>query len=152
MGRGGSQGQGRDHGHGGRGRDQLAGLRRIGIDEISYKRGHKYLTVVVDHNKLQTDMPVSEIISLGDLAAKFRAFGWHVRECDGHDFAEIEASFREFAGVTDKPKILIAHTIKGKGISAMENIASWHHGVPDKALYEAAMTTFDQMQKEADNE
>lgn len=103
------------------------------------------LTVIVDHNKLQTDMPVSEIISLGDLPAKFRAFGWHVRECDGHDFSELEAAFKEFAGVTDKPKILIAHTIKGRGVTFMEEISAqaggtgkyvWHSGAPADEPFE----------------
>lgn len=107
------------------------------------------LTVIVDHNKLQSDKPVTEIIDLGDLEAKFRAFGWHVARCDGHDFSQLEARFREFAGITDKPKILIADTIKGRGVSFMEHPAAlaanrglyrWHAGAPDDESFQAGLT------------
>lgn len=104
------------------------------------------LTVIVDHNKLQSDKPVAEIIDLGDLVAKFRAFGWHVARCDGHDFAQLEAAFAGFARIVDKPKILIADTIKGRGVSFMEHPAAlaadrglyrWHAGAPDDESFQA---------------
>jgi len=104
------------------------------------------LTVIVDHNKLQSDKPVAEIIDLGDMAAKFRAFGWHVARCDGHDFAQLEARFAEFAAINDKPKILIADTIKGRGVSFMEHpvalaanrgLYRWHAGAPDDESFQA---------------
>src|SRR5688572_24463609 len=75
------------------------------------------LHVIVDHNKLQTDKTVREIIDLRDLEAKFRAFGWHVSRCDGHDFEALAKVFNEFRDVRDRPKALIADTIKGKGVS-----------------------------------
>jgi transketolase len=79
------------------------------------------ITVIVDHNKCQTENPVENVISLGDLEAKFRAFGWHVDRCDGHSFQEIDRILKEFEGINDQPKILIADTIKGRGISFMEH-------------------------------
>ena len=102
------------------------------------------LTVIVDHNKLQSDKPVSEIIDLGDLEGKFRAFGWHVARCDGHDFRQLEKVFAELEGITDKPKMLIADTVKGRGVSFMEHPAAlreggglyrWHSGAPDDRAY-----------------
>src|SRR4029450_8731747 len=72
------------------------------------------LTVIVDHNKLQSDQLVSEIGDLGELETKFRAFGWHVARCCGHDFQQMSKIFDEFRSVDDKPKVLIADTIKGR--------------------------------------
>ena len=98
------------------------------------------LYAIVDHNKVQSDKLVSEIIDLGDLEAKFRAFGWHVARCDGHDFRQLEAVFADLRTVTDKPKIVIADTIKGRGVGFMEHPAAlkaggglyrWHSGAPD---------------------
>jgi len=98
------------------------------------------LMVIVDHNKVQSDKPVSEITDLGDLVAKFRAFGWYVARCDGHDFKQLEEVFAEIRGITDRPKVLIADTIKGRGVSFMEHPAAlkscrglypWHAGAPD---------------------
>ena len=104
------------------------------------------LIAIVDFNKIQTDKPVKEIIDLGDLARKFEVFGWHVERCDGHDFTALERVFSKLKGITDKPKVLIADTIKGKGISFMESPASlpdknflykWHAGAPDDDAFEA---------------
>jgi len=103
------------------------------------------IVVIVDHNKVQTDKPVSKVCDLGDIEAKFKAFGWHVARCDGHNFLELERIFRSFDKVTNKPKILIADTIKGKGISFMEHPAAlqvgkglypWHSGAPDDASFQ----------------
>ena len=91
------------------------------------------LHVIVDHNKLQTDKTVREIIDLGDLEAKFRAFGWHVARCNGHDFGALEKVFNEFKQVTDRPKVLIADTLKGKGVSFMEDDLEWHYWPPNEA-------------------
>lgn len=105
------------------------------------------LTVIVDHNKLQSDKPVSEISNLGDLERKFSAFGWHVVRCNGHDFSQLEKAFNELRGISDKPKILIADTIKGRGVSFMEHPAAlklgkgyyrWHAGAPDDESFNAA--------------
>jgi len=103
------------------------------------------LTVIVDHNKVQSDKPVTEIGNLGNLVKKFEAFGWAVERIDGHDFKQIESVFRKMEKVTDRPKMIIADTIKGRGVSFMEHpqalkdnngIYLWHSGAPDDASYE----------------
>jgi len=105
------------------------------------------ITAIVDMNKIQSDKPVSEIIDLGNLQQKFADFGWHTARCDGHDFGQMEQVFTEFRTVTHKPKVLIADTIKGKGVSFMQGPAAleagaglypWHSGAPDDATFEAA--------------
>lgn len=104
------------------------------------------LTVIIDHNKLQSDMQVSEIVDLGNLDSIFADFGWHVARCDGHDFKQLEKIFAEFKTIIDKPKVLIADTIKGRGISFMEHPEAlrtgggyykWHSGAPDDAAFAA---------------
>ncbi|MBI5928566.1 MAG: 1-deoxy-D-xylulose-5-phosphate synthase [Chloroflexi bacterium] len=105
------------------------------------------LTVIVDNNKVQSDKLVSEIINIGDLEAKFAAFGWQVARCDGHDFAALAQVFEDFANIHDRPKILIADTIKGRGVSFMEHpfalannggLYPWHAGAPDDEAFTAA--------------
>jgi len=103
------------------------------------------LTVIVDNNKVQSDKPVAEIIDLGDLDQKFKAFGWHVIHIDGHDFRQLEKAIADAKKVKGKPQIIIADTIKGCGISFMEHPAAleigkglypWHSGAPDDAAFE----------------
>jgi transketolase len=99
------------------------------------------LWIVVDRNELQSDKLTEEIVALGDVEAKLRAFGWRVANCDGHDHAALRAAFASFRDVDDeRPKALVAHTIKGKGVSFMEHPAAlregggtyrWHAGAPD---------------------
>ncbi|MEW6083523.1 MAG: transketolase C-terminal domain-containing protein [Chloroflexota bacterium] len=98
------------------------------------------LTVVVDNNKVQSDMLVEKIMSLGDIESKYRAFGWHVLKIDGHDYRQLERAFGEAKKIKDKPTIIVADTIKGRGISFMEHPAAleagkglypWHSGAPD---------------------
>jgi transketolase len=105
------------------------------------------ITVIVDHNKLQSDKPVREISDLGDIEGKFRAFDWHVERCNGHDFEQLQTVFRNFREITEKPKVLIADTIKGRGVSFMEHPAAlkagggfyrWHAGAPDDESFSAA--------------
>ena len=96
------------------------------------------LIAVVDYNKLQSDGDSRQIIDLGDLAGKFKSFGWDVREIDGHDIAQIVNAF-EAPHVSGRPRILVAHTVKGKGISFMENNNEWHHNRLTKANYELAL-------------
>jgi len=104
------------------------------------------LIVIVDFNKFQSDKALKHIIDLGDLKAKFEFFGWHVERCDGHDFAALEQVFTKLKGIADKPKVLIADTVKGKGISFMEGptelpdekfLYKWHAGAPDDDAFEA---------------
>ena len=105
------------------------------------------LTVVVDRNELQSDKPTDEILSLGELEARFRAFGWHVVSCDGHDVGQLRDAFESFRGIGDRPQALVARTIKGKGVSFMEHPAAlregggtyrWHAGAPDDESFERA--------------
>jgi transketolase len=86
------------------------------------------LTAVIDYNKLQSDASNDVIMRLEPLAEKWRAFGWDVQEIDGHDIAAILAALRH-AGETAEPSVIIAHTIKGKGVPYMENIPAWHGSV-----------------------
>src|SRR5207302_6268497 len=78
------------------------------------------IIAVVDHNKLQSDSAVAAVSDLGAIEEKFRAFGWEVRRVDGHDFRAIRDAFAHLATVGDRPKALIADTVKGKGVSVME--------------------------------
>jgi transketolase len=87
------------------------------------------LCVLIDYNKLQSDNSNDAIMRLEPLADKWRAFGWAVAEIDGHDITAILETFRR-AGVTiEKPTVIIAHTVKGKGVPTMENIPAWHGSV-----------------------
>jgi len=86
------------------------------------------LLVIVDHNKLQALQRIEEVQSLGNLKNKFDAFGWQTTEVDGHNFQEILNALQNKS--FDKPQIIIAHTIKGKGISYMENDPKWHTRLP----------------------
>ncbi len=96
------------------------------------------LTAIVDYNKLQSDGDSTQIIDFGDFASKFRSFGWDVREVDGHNIDAIVRAF-EAPPTAGKPKVLVAHTVKGKGISFMENNNEWHHNRLTRASYDLAM-------------
>jgi transketolase len=87
------------------------------------------LVAVIDYNKMQSDDLNENILGLEPLADKWRAFGWHVLEINGHSFEEIEAALSEAGGVKEKPSVLIAHTVKGKGVSFMEDSPAWHGSV-----------------------
>ncbi len=89
------------------------------------------LVAIVDRNRLQIDGPTKEIMCLGDLSAKWQAFGWHTLEIDGHDMSQILSALDETEKIKDKPTVIIAHTIKGKGVSFTENQVGYH-GVPPK--------------------
>ena len=101
-----------------------AGGLRIGIDAVLHcPRGlrvtHGEIVAIVDHNKIQSDTWVDSVSRLGDLEAKFRAFGWHVSRCDGHDVPALERTFRSLDAITSQPKVIIADTVKGKGVSGL---------------------------------
>src|SRR5262245_58792802 len=87
------------------------------------RRGLAEIVAIVDHNKIQSDTWFGEVSPLGDLEAKFRAFGWHVSRVDGHDVTALERAFRSIDAVIDRPKAIIADTVKGKGVSFMEGPA-----------------------------
>lgn len=111
---------------------------------VTHKMGE--LTVIVDHNKLQSDTWVESVSSLGDLEAKFAAFGWEVSRCNGHDLIALQTHFEAFRKIGNKPKILIADTIKGRGVSFMEkttregafDMYKFHSGAPSLKDYQSA--------------
>ena len=99
------------------------------------------LCVLIDYNKLQSDNSNDAIMRLEPLADKWRAFGWAVAEIDGHDIAAILETFRRAGATKGKPTVIIAHTIKGKGVPYMENIPAWHGSVKfTRAQAEEAIT------------
>ena len=87
------------------------------------------LCAVIDYNKLQSDNCNDAIMRLEPLAEKWRAFGWSVAEIDGHDISAILDALRDAGAMQGRPSVIIAHTIKGKGVKAMENIPAWHGSV-----------------------
>ena len=98
------------------------------------------LVAVVDHNGLQIDGTIDEVNSAMPLADKFRAFKWHVIElADGNDMAQIAVAFAEARKVSDSPVAIIAETVKGKGVSFMENQVGWHGKAPNDEQFEQAM-------------
>ena len=97
------------------------------------------LCVIVDVNGLQIDGPTALVMNPAPHDEKFRAFGFHVITIDGHNFDEIEAAFNEAKTVTDRPTAIIAKTVKGKGVSFMENQVGWHGKAPSDEQYEAAV-------------
>lgn len=88
------------------------------------------LILIVDRNKLQALDKIDDALSVGDLRKKFEVFGWSAIEVNGHSFEELIEGFKKLDN--DKPKVIIAHTVKGKGISFMENDTKWHARVPNK--------------------
>lgn len=101
------------------------------------------LTMVLDLNNLQIDGFVSDVNSLGDVNAKLTSFGWHVIEVNGHDIDALRAAFAEAEAYTQAPVALVASTIKGKGVSFMENQAGWHGKAPNKEQADAAIAELD---------
>jgi transketolase len=97
------------------------------------------LTVIVDYNQIQSLGRVSEVIELGPLADKFRAFRWSVREVDGHNHEAIRAALTTLPWEPGRPICLIAHTVKGKGVSFMEQKLAWHYKSPDASQLEQAL-------------
>jgi transketolase len=97
------------------------------------------LVAIVDYNKLQILGRTSEVLNLEPLADKWRSFGWAVREIDGHDFKQIIETLEKTPFLSRKPSVVIAHTIKGKGISFMEDELCWHDKYPDEEEYKKAL-------------
>ena len=106
------------------------------------------LVAVVDLNGLQIDGPITEVMNPTPHDEKFRAFGWHVITVDAHDFDSIEAAFNEARTVKGKPTVLIAKSVKGKGVSYMENSCEWHGQAPKTDLYEVAVADLKKIEEE----
>ena len=94
---------------------------------------------LIDFNGLQIDGPIAEVMNPTPYDTKFSAFGWNVIECNAHDFDSIEAAYKAARECTDKPSVIISHSIKGKGVSFMENNVAWHGAAPNDEQYEIAM-------------
>ncbi len=101
------------------------------------------LCIVVDNNNLQIDGTVEEVNSPYPIPEKFAAFGWNVIVIDAHDFDQIEAAFAAARACADKPTAIIQKSIKGKGVSFMENQVGWHGSAPNAEQYEQAMNELD---------
>ena len=97
------------------------------------------LCAIVDYNGLQIDGKVADVAGMVDPGDKFKAFGWHVIEVDGHDIDALNAAFAEAETVKGKPTVIIANTVKGKAVSFMENQAGWHGVAPNAEQLEAAL-------------
>jgi len=97
------------------------------------------LCAILDYNHYQIDGKISEIMNLEPLIEKWKAFGWYTIEIDGHNIREILSAFEEARTIKEKPQILIAHTVKGKGVSFMENIIDFHGRAPTKEEEERAL-------------
>lgn len=97
------------------------------------------LVAIVDFNGLQIDGKNEEVMGINPLDEKFRGFGFNVIECDGHDYEELDKAFRNAEETKGKPTVIIAKTVKGKGVSFMENQAGWHGQAPNKEQSEQAI-------------
>ena len=95
--------------------------------------------MIIDYNKIQSLGRVEEVIDLKPLAEKWRSFGWSTREINGHDFTEIEDSLIKVPYETNRPTCIIAHTVKGKGVSYMEDKLLWHYRAPRGKDFDIAM-------------
>ena len=112
------------------------------IWEAAQAAGHYQLDNligIIDQNHLQIDGRVEQVMNVFPLAEKYRAFGWHVIQTDGHDMPRIIDALREARGVNGKPTVIIAETVKGKGVSFMENVAGWHGKAPNREQLEQAL-------------
>ena len=110
--------------------------------EAAMFAGHKKLdnlVVIIDNNGLQIDGNIEEVCSPYPIDEKFKSFNFHVINIDAHNFDEIKMAFDEARSIKDKPTAIIAKSIKGKGISFMENQACWHGSAPNEEQYELAM-------------
>ena len=106
------------------------------------------LVAIVDLNGLQIDGPITEVMNPTPHDEKFRAFGWHVITLDAHNFDEIEAAFAEARTVKGKPTALIVKSVKGKGVSYMENSCEWHGQAPKEDLYRVAVADLTKIAEE----
>ncbi len=104
------------------------------------------LVAIIDHNTLQITGHTRDVCSNEPLDGKFCAFGWTVRTVNGHSFAELTEALSQPAE-GNKPTCIIANTVKGKGVSFMENVAKWHHGVPSEVELKLALTELESAEK-----
>ncbi len=103
------------------------------------QHGLDNLCAMVDYNHVQLDGTVESIKDLGDLRQKWEDFGWHALEIDGHDMDQVLQAYQEAAKYKGRPTVIIAQTVKGKGVSFMENDCNWHGNVPSEEQYRQAL-------------
>ena len=101
------------------------------------------LCAIIDNNKLQITGTNAEVCNTDPIDGKFESFGWAVKQVDGNNVQELKAALDSMPFEPGKPNLIIAHTIKGKGVSFMENSVKWHHGVPDAMQYQLAVDELD---------
>ena len=106
------------------------------------------LVAILDHNQLQITGSYEEVCSPFPIDKKFEAFGWSVVQADGHNIGELRNVLNNVPLEKDKPTFVIANTVKGKGVSFMENIVKWHHGVPDDLQYRMAIKELEEKLEE----
>ncbi len=112
------------------------------IWEAAMSAGHYHLDnlcCIVDNNDLQIDGRVKDVMNIYPIADKFKAFGWYTIEIEGHDLKQILEAYAEAARTKEKPTVIIARTVKGKGVSFMEDQVSWHGKAPNKELTAKAL-------------
>ena len=97
------------------------------------------LVVIVDYNKIQSFGRTADVLNLDPLPKKFEAFGWACKEIDGHNVEQIQSAFGEIPFSTGRPSVIVAHTVKGRGISWMENELAWHYKSPSEEQVSAAL-------------
>ena len=97
------------------------------------------LVAIVDYNKIQSFGRVDEVLSLEPLCDKWTSFGWRVSEVDGHDIGALETAFRDACADTERPTVVVAHTVKGRGVSFMESSLEWHYKPPSDCQLELAL-------------
>jgi len=102
---------------------------------------------IIDRNKLQIDGFCCEVKDLGEVKKKWESFGWHTVEVDGHDFEDLDKAFASVSKVKGRPQMIVAHTVKGKGVSFVENRAEWHGVAPKKPELEKALAELDEQEK-----
>lgn len=113
------------------------------MNAVHYKLGN--LVAIVDFNGLESDGTIDQVTALGDLAEKYRVFGWNVCEFDGNDIAEVKKHFDLLPSAdSDQPTVFICHTVKGKGGSFMENQVRWHAGKITQEQYEDSVHQLEQ--------
>ncbi|MGN0429696.1 MAG: transketolase [Acetatifactor sp.] len=103
------------------------------------------LCVIVDNNNLQIDGPIDEVCSPYPIDKKFEAFNFHVINCNAHDFDELRAAFKEARETKGMPTCIVVHSVKGKGVSFMENKAGWHGKAPNDEEYAVAMADLEKI-------
>jgi transketolase len=110
------------------------------------------LTAIIDRNGLQISGPTEEVMAQDDLASKWKAFGWEVFTARGNDVEDLSKVLDEASSFRGRPSLIIARTVKGYGVSFMENKAGWHHKIPDAGEYSDACAELAQKEKSADEQ